>query len=71
MKDQRGGMKSMHNALRDLDVNASDYDQQVATLVTQAQEKTAEMIQMRAQQKKAMFEILTPEQQEKYQEMRR
>ncbi|WP_290697372.1 Spy/CpxP family protein refolding chaperone [Amphritea sp.] len=71
MKDQRGGMKGMHNAFRDLDVNASDYDQQVATLVTQAQEKTAEMIQMRAQQKKAMFEILTPEQQEKYQEMRR
>ncbi|BBB24752.1 Spy/CpxP family protein refolding chaperone [Amphritea japonica] len=71
MKDQRGGMRGMHNAFKDLEVNAADYDQQVAALVTQAQEKTAEMIQMRAQQKKAMFEILTPEQQEKYLEMRR
>ena len=71
MKGQRGGMKGMHNAFKDLDVNASDYDQQVAALVTEAQQKTAEMIQMRAQQKKAMFEILTQEQQEKYLEMRR
>ena len=71
MKGQRGGMKGMHNAFQDLDVNASDYDQQVAALVTEAQQKTAEMIQMRAQQKKAMFEILTQEQQEKYLEMRR
>ncbi len=70
MKQQRGGMKEMHNALRDLDVNASDYDQQLAALVAKAQERTAEMIQMRAQQKKAMFEILTPEQQEKFMEMR-
>lgn len=70
MQDQRGTMREMHNALRDLDVNAADYDQQVADLVTKAQEKTAQMIQMRAQQKKAMFAILTPEQQQTFMEMR-
>lgn len=70
MKDQRGAMREMHSALRDLDVNASDYDQQVAALVSKAQEQTAQMIQMRAQQKKALFAILTPEQQQKFMEMR-
>ncbi|RTE67116.1 periplasmic heavy metal sensor [Amphritea opalescens] len=70
MREQRGQIKEMHAALRNLDVNAADYDEQVAGLVTQAQENTAEMIQMRAQQKKDMFAILTPEQQEKFSEMR-
>ncbi|WP_299197574.1 Spy/CpxP family protein refolding chaperone [uncultured Amphritea sp.] len=70
MKDQRGGMRDMHTALRDLDVNAADYDQQVAALVAKAQEDTAQMITMRAEQKKAMFAILTPEQQQKFMEMR-
>ncbi|WP_428034239.1 Spy/CpxP family protein refolding chaperone [Amphritea sp.] len=70
MKDQRSGMREMHTALRDLDVNAADYDQQVAALVTKAQENTAQMITMRAEQKKAMFAILTPEQQQKFMEMR-
>lgn len=69
-QDQRDAMRDMHHALRNLDVNAADYDQQVADLVTEAQEQTAQMIQMRAQQKKAMFEILTPEQQQTFMEMR-
>ncbi|MDO6564813.1 Spy/CpxP family protein refolding chaperone [Amphritea sp. 1_MG-2023] len=70
MKDQRDQIREMHTALRELDVNAADYDQQVAGLVAQAQENTAQMIQMRAQQKKEMFAILTPEQQEEFLQMR-
>lgn len=70
MRDQREQMKEMHTAIRNLDVNAADYDQQVTDLVTKAQENTAQMIKMRAEQKKDMFAILTPEQQEKFMEMR-
>lgn len=70
MRDQRDQMKEMYTAMRDLDVNAADYDQQVANLVATAQENTAKMITMRAEQKKELFAILTPEQQEKFMEMR-
>jgi Spy/CpxP family protein refolding chaperone len=70
MREQREQIKEVHAALRDLDVNAPDYDERVAGLVIQAQENTAEMIEARAQQKKELFAILTPEQQEKFLEMR-
>lgn len=69
MRDQREQMREMYTAMRDLDVNAADYDQQVAALVATAQDNTAEMITMRAEQKKELFAILTPEQQEKLMEM--
>lgn len=68
LKDQR---QDMREAMRDLDVSAADYDQQVAALVEQAQSSAAEQVKLRAEQKKAMFELLTPEQQTEFMEMKR
>lgn len=71
MFDKRDAMHDMREDLRELDVTAADYDQQVAALTAQAQQQAAELVQMKAEQKKLMFSILTPEQQEKFLEMKR
>ena len=71
MFDKRDVMQDMREDLRGLDVTAADYDQQVATLVVKAQDQAAQLVQMKADQKKAMFEILTPEQQAKFLELKR
>ena len=71
MFDKRDVMQDMREDLRELDVTATDYDQQVATLVAQAQDQAAQLVLMKADQKKAMFEILTPEQQAKFLELKR
>lgn len=71
MKAQKDRFHDMRTAMRDLDVSASDYDQQVAALASQAEQNAAAMVNMRAAQKKAMFELLTPEQQAEFLEMKR
>lgn len=71
MFDQKDTMQDMREELRDLDVSAADYDKQVAVLVEKAQGSAAELVTIRAEQKKAMFDILTPEQQVEFMNMKR
>ena len=71
MMDQKDSFHDMREAMRDLDVSAADYDQQVASLMTRAEQNAAAMVKMRAEQKKAIFELLTPEQQSEFLEMKR
>ncbi|WP_432471581.1 Spy/CpxP family protein refolding chaperone [Amphritea sp. HPY] len=66
MKKQMRGMRDMRKQMKSLDVSASDYDQQVETIVEQAQDKAAKLIRARAEQKKALYALLTPEQQEQF-----
>jgi len=56
--------------LRSLDPNAEDYAEQVQKHIEQAQERIAERIQAQAEYKAALYEILTPEQEEKLEQMR-
>ena len=66
MRSKMKGFFEMRKDMHNLNVAAADYDQQVDAMVAQAQEKTATMIRMRAEQKKSLYEILTPEQQEQF-----
>jgi len=56
--------------LRELDPSAPDYQVQVDELKAIASANAAHMVQMRADQQKAMVEILTPEQLAKLEELK-
>ncbi len=62
MRQQMRTMKDLRQDLRKLDPNAADYQQQVDTLAAQIAANTEQMVKMRAEQKQAFNEILTPEQ---------
>lgn len=68
LHDQR---KAMRSAMQNLDVSATDYDQQLSGLIGQAEQMAAAMVTQRAAQKKAMFELLTPEQQTQFLTLKR
>lgn len=53
-----------------LDPNADDYKQQVQKHIEQAQQRIAERIKAQADYKAALYDILTPEQEEKLEKMR-
>lgn len=56
--------------LRALDPNADDYAQQVQKHIEQAQERIAQRMKAQAEYKAALYDILTPEQEEKLEQMR-
>jgi len=62
MRQQMRTMKDLRQDLRQLDPNAADYQQQVDTLAAQIAANTEQMVKMRAEQKQAFNEILTPDQ---------
>ncbi|MEH6578136.1 MAG: Spy/CpxP family protein refolding chaperone [Amphritea sp.] len=66
MRTKMKGFFEMRKDMHNLNVAATDYDQQVEAMITQAQDKAATMIRMRAEQKKSLYAILTPEQQEQF-----
>lgn len=55
--------------LQRLNPNADDYAEQVQQQIVQAQQRVAQHLQARADHKAALYEILTPEQEEKLQQM--
>lgn len=63
MKKQMRGMRDMRKQMKSLDVSASDYDQQVQAIADKAADKAAQLVLVRAEQKKALYALLTPEQQ--------
>lgn len=69
MKKQMRGMRDMRKQMKSLDVSVSDYDQQVQTIADKAADKAAQLVLVRAQQKKALYALLTPEQQVKFNEL--
>jgi len=56
--------------LRSLDPNAEDYAEQVQKHIEQAQERIAQRMQAQAEYKAALYDILTPEQEETLEKMR-
>ena len=66
-KDSR---KALHEALRNLDVNAADYDQQLTAIKEQAGLKAQGKIDNMMAIKRGLAAILTPEQLEKMQQMK-
>lgn len=56
--------------LQKLDPNANDYAQQVQQHIAQAQQQLAQRMQARANHKAALYEILTPEQEQALEQMR-
>ena len=66
-KDSR---RALHEALRNLDVNAADYDQQLTAIKEQAGLKAQGKIDNMMAMKRGMAAILTPEQLEKMQQMK-
>jgi len=70
-KQEKPGRPAMPGeGLRSLDPNADDYKQQVQKHIEQAQERIAERMQAQAEYKAALYDILTPEQEEKLEKMR-
>jgi Spy/CpxP family protein refolding chaperone len=58
------------NGLQGLDPNADNYDRQVQQHIEQAQQQMAKHMQARADHKAALYDILTPEQEQKLEQMR-
>jgi len=69
MFKQMRSMRGFKKQMQDLDVSAADYDQQVEALIAEAQEKAETLIRGKAEQKKAVYALLTPEQQEKFNQL--
>jgi len=59
-----------HKGLQGLDPNAKDYARQVQQHIEQAQQQMARHMQARADHKAALYDILTPEQEQKLEQMR-
>lgn len=59
-----------HKGLQGLDPNAEDYGRQVQQHIEQAQQQMAQRLQARADHKAALYDILTPEQEQKLEQMR-
>lgn len=70
MRDNMRSMRDLRTQLHALDTTAADYQQQVDALAKQIAAQTEQMVQMRANQHKAMSEILTPEQRQTLAQMR-
>ena len=70
MRQKRNNIIALNDAkqdmledLRDLDVQAADYDKQVEALVVMAQNQAAQQMRIKTDESRNIFEILTPEQQ--------
>lgn len=70
MKEQKQARKAIRKQLMQLDPNAPDYQTQLDSLVLQAQEQTKSMILSKAEQQQKLYDILTPEQEQKFAEMK-
>ncbi|SFG52506.1 Spy/CpxP family protein refolding chaperone [Neptunomonas qingdaonensis] len=78
MRQERNNIISLNDAkqdmledLRDLDVQAADYDKQVEALVVMAQNQAAQQMRITTDKNRNIFEILTPEQQKQVIEQQR
>jgi len=71
MRSLRDQKKSLREQMRQLDPKADDYDQKLAEIANTKAELTRSMTIARGESRKQMAQILTPEQQEKMQEMRK
>lgn len=68
-KGQTSSPKSIHRAMRDLDPTDSEYQSQVDELIKSAQKQMAERMQARATMRQQVYQLLTPEQRSKLEEM--
>jgi len=69
-KDHRDERKQFHQAMMKLDPASPSYDAEVDALARQQADAMVRSIKERAQVRKEMYAILTPEQREKAREMR-
>jgi len=67
--DHRSERKAMRQAMMKLDPAASDYEQQVEQLAREQADSMVQKIKAHAQTRKQIHDILTPEQQQKAEEM--
>ncbi|MES0371285.1 MAG: Spy/CpxP family protein refolding chaperone [Mariprofundaceae bacterium] len=67
--DHRSERKAMRQAVMKLDPSAADYEQRVDQLAREQAETMVQKIKAHAQTRKQIHDILTPEQQEKAEEM--
>lgn len=63
IRQQMRTFRDLRSTLQRLDVAAADYDQQINALVSKSQADAEALIRMRSEQKKALYALLTPEQQ--------
>ncbi|WP_415889913.1 Spy/CpxP family protein refolding chaperone [Neptuniibacter sp. SY11_33] len=77
MQQKKVGMKDQHQAKRDirqqlmqLDPASKDYQLQLNSLVLKAQEQTKAMIMAKAKHQEELYEILTPEQEAKFAQLK-
>jgi protein CpxP len=70
MQDQRQARKDLRKQLMQLDPNATNYETQLNSLVLQAQEQAKASIIAKAEQQEALFEVLTPEQEKTFAELK-
>lgn len=70
-QEMYGAMQERRGGLRDLDPTSDTYQADVQKLIEQTQAQVAERMQQRADMHAKMAEILTPEQMQTLQQMRR
>ena len=68
--DKQASRKDVFKQLQQLDPSATDYQTKLNSLVLQAQDQTKSMILEKAEQKEKLFEILTPEQEKQFIELK-
>ena len=69
MRQQMRAFRDLRGTLQRLDVAAADYDQQIDNLVSKSQADAETLIRMRSEQKKALYALLTPEQQAQFSQL--
>lgn len=65
MQELRGQIRAQDQKLRDADPNAKGYDAAVASSAKRVGELSAQLVQQRAQLRKQVWQVLTPEQRAK------
>jgi len=70
MQAQKQASREIRKQLIQLDPNSEDYEIKLNSLVLEAQEQTKARIMAKAEQQKALFEILTPEQEKSFAELK-
>lgn len=68
-KAEGASPKALHQAMRELDPADSDYQNKVNELIGSAQKQMAERMQARATMRQQIYQLLTPEQRSKLEQM--
>lgn len=70
MQAQKQANREIRKQLIQLDPNSEDYETKLNSLVLEAQEQTKARIMAKAEQQEVLFEILTPEQEKSFAELK-